>query len=143
MTQPYDVVHASRQYQDWLAALKQEASLVTHNQSQAMMRAVMHELRSCLGPDDVLRVANALPALPRGILLEGWSLSDRVSTPATADAFHEGVFERIKAHHTPPADIVPATFRVWQRFLDRRDAAIIEECLPDALKPVWPPTDER
>ena len=137
MTQPYDVVHASRQYQDWLAALKQDASLVTHNQSQAMMRAVMHELRSCLGPDDVLRVANALPALPRGIFLEGWSLADPVRMPASAELFHQGMFDRIKAHHTPPANIVPATFRVWQRFLDPRDAAVIEGCLPDALKPVW------
>lgn len=142
MTQPYDVVHASKQYQDWLAALKQEASLFTHNQSQAMMRAVMHELRSCLGPDDVLRVANALPALPRGIFLEGWSLADPVRTHASADAFHEGVFDRIKAHHTPPSDIVPATFRVWRRFLERRDAAVVEACLPDKLKPLWPASDQ-
>ena len=45
MTQPYDVPHASEQYQDWLQALKERAMLQTHNQSQAMFWAVFHELR--------------------------------------------------------------------------------------------------
>jgi hypothetical protein len=33
MTQPYDVVHASKQFQDWLLALKERAMLQIHNQS--------------------------------------------------------------------------------------------------------------
>ena len=99
MTQPYDVEFASQQYQEWLAALKETASLVTHNQSQAMMRAVMHRLRRSLAPDDVLAVANALPALPRGIFLDGWSLDEERFTPASAKAFTAAVADDLKASY--------------------------------------------
>jgi uncharacterized protein (DUF2267 family) len=91
MTRPYDVEHATKQYQDRLAALKDEASLLTHNQSQAMMRAVMHQLRRSLTSEHVLRIANALPALPRGILLQGWPLDERCDAAAAAEEFYQSV----------------------------------------------------
>ncbi|MCB1488208.1 MAG: DUF2267 domain-containing protein [Bauldia sp.] len=138
MTQPYDVEFASQQYQEWLAALKETASLVTHNQSQAMMRAVMHRLRRSLAPDDVLAVANALPALPRGIFLDGWSLDEERFTPASAKAFTAAVADDLKAHHVPPDTIVADVFAVWSRHLDGRKAAIVAARLPDVLKPLWP-----
>ena len=39
MTQPYNVLHASKLFQDWLSALKERALLQTNHQSQAMLRA--------------------------------------------------------------------------------------------------------
>jgi hypothetical protein len=36
MTQSYDVLHASKQFQDWLMAIKERAMFQTRNQSQAM-----------------------------------------------------------------------------------------------------------
>jgi uncharacterized protein (DUF2267 family) len=138
MTQPIDVERATELYREWLLALKKEASLATINQSQAMMRAVMVQLRKALTPEQVLKVANALPALPRGIFIEGWSLDETREIPASADAFFQGVHAQIHQHHAPPRSIVRDAFAVWRHFLPTRDARTIWACLPEALKPLWP-----
>lgn len=140
MTQPYDVEFASPHYQQWLGDLKQQASLVTHNQSQAMMRAVMHQLRRTLTPDQVLTVANALPALPRGIFIEGWSLDDDRAVPVSSDEFTAWVADDLKSHHVPPESIVADVFAVWARHLDPRQREAIVACLPASLKALWPET---
>ncbi len=136
MTQPYDVEFAGGQYQNWLGALKDKASLATHNQAQAM--AVMHRLRRSLPPDAVLAVANAPPALPRGIFIEGWSLDETRQTPASREEFAAWVADDLKAHHTPPETIVGDVFFVWARFLDKRASATSADHLPATLKPLWP-----
>jgi uncharacterized protein (DUF2267 family) len=139
MTQPYEVEFASQQYQAWLSALKEKASLVTHNQSQAMMRAVMHELRHSLDMRSILAIANALPALPRGILVEGWSADDVPDPPVSAEAFHARVVKALESHHTPPATIVGDVFAVWSENVGKRERERIASALPEALRPLWPP----
>jgi uncharacterized protein (DUF2267 family) len=138
MTQPYDVEFASQQYQGWLSALKEKASLVTHNQSQAMMRAVMHELRHSLDMRSILVIANALPALPRGIFVEGWLADDVPESPATAEAFLARVVKALESHHTPPATIVGDVFAVWNENLGMRERQQIAGALPEALRRLWP-----
>ena len=74
MGHPYDVEHATRLHVEWCQALMRRAELTTTHQAGPQMRAVMLELRASLEPAAVLVIANALPALERGIFLEGWSL---------------------------------------------------------------------
>ncbi len=138
MTQPLDVERATELYREWLTALKTEANLQTHNQSQAMMRAVMHRLRRALAPDQVLQVANALPALPRGIFIEGWSLDETRESAETAESFFRDVHHMLRLHHAPPQTIVRDVFAVWRRFLAPEAARTIRRCLPSALTPLWP-----
>jgi uncharacterized protein (DUF2267 family) len=102
MTQPIDVERATERYREWLVALKEEASLATINESQAMMHAVMIQLRKALTQEQVLKMANALPALPRGIFIEGWSLDEKPESRTSADALFQGVHAQIQQHHAPP-----------------------------------------
>ncbi len=141
MTQPIDVERATELYRDWLIALKRQSALATTNQSQAMMRAVMVQLRRALAPDQVLAVANALPALPRGIFIEGWSLHDQMVVPASADAFLDQVRAQLEARHAPPASLVQDVFAIWHRFLPAPNARTIGACLPPVLQPLWPAVD--
>ncbi|HOV04247.1 MAG TPA: DUF2267 domain-containing protein, partial [Kaistiaceae bacterium] len=76
MTQPYDVEFASGEYQSWLADLKVRAMLQTHNQAQAMMRSVLAMFRRHMPTADVLDFADALPALPRGIFIGGYEVTE-------------------------------------------------------------------
>jgi uncharacterized protein (DUF2267 family) len=95
VTRPYAVLCASKQFQEWLTALKELAYLQTHNQSQAMFRAVLHRLRRLLTTDQVLTFADALPPLPRGIFIEGWRPADAFPLTSASEFLH-GVIESLR-----------------------------------------------
>ncbi len=137
MTQPYDVEFASQEYQKWLVALKEAAMLATLNQSQAMMRAVMEELRDSVSDEDALAIADALPALARGVMLEGWVLGAKKHTIASGKGFYERLVSRLEPHQPPPEDIAEAVFSVWRKELPPHKAKQVAEKLPEALRPLW------
>ena len=137
MTQPHDVEFASEQYQKWLVALKEAAMLATLNQSQAMMRAVMEELRDSVSDEDALVIANALPALARGVMLEGWTLGAGKHNVASRAEFYDRLVSRLEPHQPPPEDIAEAVFSVWRRELPPHKANLVVEKLPAALRPLW------
>lgn len=138
MTQPRDVLYASQLYQDWLTALVDKAGLATHNQAQAMMRAVLVELRRSMAPQAVLAFANALPPLPRGIFIEGWTLGEAHAMPESEAAFFDAVAARLAPHHIPPRSLTRAVLAVLDQGLEPDSAAAVYRLLPDVLKPLSP-----
>jgi uncharacterized protein (DUF2267 family) len=135
---PLDIERASEMHVEWCVDLARRAGLVTTHQAGPQMRAVMLELRDALEPTAVLAIANVLPALERGIFLEGWTL-DRAPRPVPdAQTFFERIYERVKDHHTPPATIVSDVFALWQAKLGPAKAKIIRAQLPAALAACWP-----
>jgi uncharacterized protein (DUF2267 family) len=52
--------------------LKERALHATHNQAQAMFRAVFYGLRRHMTTEQLLNFADVLPPLPRAIFFEGW-----------------------------------------------------------------------
>lgn len=137
MTQPAEVEFASQQFQDWLAALKAKAMLQTHNQSQAIMRAVLAELRRHMTTDQVLDFADALPPLPRGIFLERWRPAEAVPL-ASAAAFTAAVVRRLSPHVIPPDSVAADVLAVLAAHVGRAGGAAMRGALPDALRPLWP-----
>lgn len=137
MTQPYVVLYASKQFQEWLTALKDRAYLQTHNQSQAMFRAVLHRLRRHLTTDQVLTFADALPPLPRGIFIEGWRPPDALPL-TSAGEFLQGVIESLSPHQVPPDSIVRDVFAVLAERSEPLGARTMREQLPEELRPFWP-----
>lgn len=138
MPQPAEVLYASKQYQEWLSTLKERAMLETQNQSQAMMRAVMHELRRYMMTTDVLTFANAMPPLPRGIFIENWEPNQAPPSLASAEQFTQRVFERLTPHFVPPDSIARDVFEVWAQFLSPLSARQIKSVLPEPLGELWP-----
>jgi len=136
MGHPIDVERASQMHVEWCQDLAKRMGVVTTHQSGPQMRAVMHELRSVISPDAVLRIANALPALERGIFIEGWSLDDAIAPLTDANDFSDRVYDRVKAHHARIPSLVEDVFWLWNLKLGEK-AAIIRDCLPPALKPLW------
>jgi uncharacterized protein (DUF2267 family) len=137
MTQPREVLFASKLFQDWLTALKERALLATHNQSQAMFRAVLHGLRRHMTTDQVLNFADALPPLPRGIFLEHWRPTEPAPL-ASAEIFRHEVVAALVPHHVPPDTIVSDVFAVLAEHCEPADAARMRDQLPAALRPLWP-----
>ncbi len=141
MTQPAEVEFASQQFQDWLTALKTRALLQTHNQSQAIMRAVLAELRRYMSTDQVLDFADALPPLPRGIFLERWRPADAMPLASAAD-FTVGVVRRLSPHVIPPDSVAGDVLAVLAAHVSARNGAVMRAALPEALRPLWPDCPE-
>jgi uncharacterized protein (DUF2267 family) len=137
MTQPRDVLYASKLFQEWLGDLKQRALLQTHNQSQAMFRGVLHGLRRHMTTAQVLSFADALPPLPRGIFIEGWRPADPLPL-ASADAFLREVVDSLAPHVIPPDSIVTDVFAMLAKFSEPSDVQTMREQTPKALQPLWP-----
>jgi uncharacterized protein (DUF2267 family) len=138
MAHPIDVERASELHMEWCRALAERMDVATTHQSGPQMRAVMHELRRSLDAEAVLIVANALPALERGIFLEGWTLDEGPVSVPDAETFAERVYQRVKRHHFRVSSLASDVFWLWQTRLPIDKAAAIRGCLPDALAPLWP-----
>jgi uncharacterized protein (DUF2267 family) len=138
MGHPYDVERATDLHFAWCRALMEKTDLGTSHRAAPQMKAVMHELRRSLSPDDVITVANALPALERGIFLEGWSLSYTPVEIRDSSEFRERVFDRVKAHHARIDTLVEDVFWVWNKMLEPRKSDAIRQVLPAVLASMWP-----
>ena len=137
MGHPYDVERATELHIDWCLDLARRLGLTTTHQSGPQMRAVMHELRDALSPECVARVANAFPALERGIFIEGWGLNRNGNAPRDAEEFADRVYRRVAGHHARIDDLVPQVFGLWRDRLGEK-ADEIQNCLPAYLRPLWP-----
>ena len=138
MGHPYDVERASELHIAWCQALMERAQLETSHQAGPQLRAVMLELRDTLDPDAVMAVANALPALERGIFLEGWDPHHEPLPVPDAAGFADRVYERIKGHHARVPSLVGDVFWVLAKMLDPARAEAIRRVLPPVLAPLWP-----
>ena len=137
MTQPHDVMHASKQFQEWLTALKERAMLATHNQSQAIFRSVIRNLRRHMTAQQVLTFADALPPLPRGIFIEGWRPGDPAPLHSAKDFLQE-IIDDLSPHVIPPDTIVEDVFVVLAQHSKPWNVKTLGEQLPEILQPLWP-----
>ena len=102
-----------------------------------MFRAVLHELRRHLTPEQTLTFADALPPLPRGIFIEGWRPVDPRPMVSASEFLHD-VIESMSPHHVPPPSIVKDVFAVLAELSEPANARAMREQLPSQLKPLWP-----
>jgi len=98
----------------------ERSGLGTTHRAAPQMRAVMLELRESLDPASVVAVANVLPALERGILLENWTLDYRPRPVLDAATFEARVYERVKDHHAPLDTLVEDVLWVLRENWGRR-----------------------
>lgn len=138
MGHPYDVEHATRLHVEWCLDLIDRTGLTTTNQAEPLMRAVMLELRRSIAPSAIIEIANALPALERGILLAEWSLEYESDPPPSAGDFHRRVYEKVKGHHSPPESLTSDVFWLWAQKLPSNKAEAVRNNLPAALVSLWP-----
>ena len=72
MTVPPEYVHASRDFDRFMADMRAISLLATHHQCYAVVRAVLHVFRDHLTVADALVFAETLPAVLRAIFIEDW-----------------------------------------------------------------------
>jgi uncharacterized protein (DUF2267 family) len=141
MGHPHDVERATDLHFAWCQALMQKAQIGTTHRAAPQMRAVFMELRDVLPPDQVLAVANALPALERGIFLENWTLPHHPRPVGSVTEFRDRIYDRVKGHHERYEELVEDVFWVFQHMLEPTKADAIRSALPFELLALWPPAD--
>lgn len=141
MAHPYDIEHASRLHVEWCRSLAERMDVRTTHQSGPQMRAVMLELRRSLSAEKVVTIANQLPALERGILLQDWRLDEGPVPLDSAAEFRDRVHDRVKVHHFRVDSLVEDVFWLWSEKLEPSRAEIVRGALPDVLRALWPQRD--
>jgi uncharacterized protein (DUF2267 family) len=135
MTIPLDVTNATEQLETWVTELQARAMLGSVNQSFPMLRAVLQEVRDRVTVDDALRLADALPALVRGVMLEKWH--PQPPDPGAGRPFLEAVKARVAGHHAPPDSIVDDVLAVLARHVYQQYLPVLTARLPSELRAAW------
>jgi uncharacterized protein (DUF2267 family) len=135
MTIPLDVTSATEQMETWVAELQARAMLGSVNQSFPMLRAVLQEVRDRVTVDDALRLADALPALVRGVMLEAWHPQEPNS--GAGRPFLEAVKARLAGHHAPPDSIVEDVLAVLVQHIYPQYLQVLTARLPSELRAAW------
>lgn len=63
--------------QIWLKEISEELHGADRPQSYAALRSVLHALRDCLPPHEVVKLAAQMPLVVRGIFYDGWRLREK------------------------------------------------------------------
>lgn len=81
----------------WLNELDGRVGWGDRNRTYRLLRAVLHEVRDHLSPDEAAQLGAQLPTLVRGIYYEGWNPS---KTPVK-ERSRAGFVERVQASFRP------------------------------------------
>ena len=72
MTLPASLSHAVQLTQQWLKELRDNGDLDDEAAALSALRAVLHQLRDRLTPEEAVDLAAQLPLIVRGIYFEAW-----------------------------------------------------------------------
>lgn len=138
MSVPATVSHAVQQSQEWLKALCEAGDYSGETEALAVLRAVLHQLRDRLTPQEAVDLGAQLPLIVRGIYYEGWRPSKTPEKIRSQDEFLEGVSGKLVPH---PIGAEPATrdvFALLAATLDGGEIADVIGQLPAGIKALWP-----
>lgn len=138
MTVPATIAHAVQQTQEWLKALCDSGGYASEAEALAVLRAVLHQLRDRLTPQEAVDLGAQLPIVVRGIYYEGWRPSKTPERVRSQDEFLEGVSAKLAPH---PIGAEPATRDVFALLANTIDSGEIGDVigqLPGGVKQLWP-----
>lgn len=126
MTVPQEYWNASKDFDRFLADVRDTCMLQTHNQAYHTLRAVLHVFRAHLTLAEGLAFAEVLPPVTRAIFVEGWEVPEGEPAPfPSRDALQSEVKAIRRDHNMAPdtaiADVASALRRssIDTRALDR------------------------
>lgn len=110
------LAEAEREVRSWLDDVSAVMAETHRPRAYSAFRATMHGVRDCLPYDEVMALGGALPAILRGVLLEGWQPAHAGRAGCTQEAFLARVAEALMGvSEMPPQHAVGAVFTVLRR----------------------------
>ncbi len=138
MTIPATISHAVQQTQEWLKALCDSGGYAGETEALAVLRAVLHQLRDRLTPQEAVDFGAQLPIIVRGIYYEGWRPSKTPEKIRSQDEFLEGVSTKLTPHPLEAESAARDVFSLLAQTLDAGEIADVINQLPTGIKDLWP-----
>jgi len=138
MTLPATVAHAVQQTQEWLKELRDNADLDDEAEALSVLRAVLHQLRDRLTPEEAIELGAQLPIILRGIYYEGWQPSRTPERIRTKEKFLDEVLLKLLPRPVAPEQAVKDVFAVMAHHCDPGEISQVIGQLPADLKTLWP-----
>lgn len=143
MTLPATLSHAVQQTQEWLKELRDNGDLADEGTAYSVLRAVLHQLRDRLTPEEAVDLAAQLPLVVRGAYFEGWRPARTPEKVRTKKDFLDGVAAKLRPHKIPPEPAVRDVLALLAHHCDPGEIADVIAQLPAELKELWPETARR
>jgi uncharacterized protein (DUF2267 family) len=138
MTLPATLSHAVQQTQVWLKELRDNGDLADEAAAYSVLRAVLHQLRDRLTPDEAVNFAAQLPLIVRGVYFEGWQPRRTPEKVRSKADFLDGVAIKLRPHPIVAEPAVRDVFALLAYHCDEGEIADIIAQLPGELKALWP-----
>jgi uncharacterized protein (DUF2267 family) len=143
MTLPSTLSHAVQQTQLWLKELRDNGDLADEATAYSVLRAVLHQLRDRLTPEEAVDLAAQLPLIVRGVYFEGWRPGRTPEKVRTKREFLDGVAAKLRPHPIDPEQAVRDVLALVAHHCDPGEVTDVIAQLPAELKELWPATARR
>jgi uncharacterized protein (DUF2267 family) len=128
---------ASEDFERFLAEIKAQALLATHNQAYAMTRAVLHVFRDHLTVQDALDFATLLPPVLRAVFVDDWKpAGDPAPLPDREHLTREVLGVR-EPHNSAPETAIADVAAVLRRHVDQAAFDRLLARLPNGAAEFW------
>jgi uncharacterized protein (DUF2267 family) len=138
MSIPASISHSVQQTQEWLKALCEAGGYSGETEALAVLRAVLHQLRDRLTPQEAVDLAAQLPMIVRGIYYEGWQPSRTPEKLRSKEEFLAGVAAKLTPHPINGEHATRDVFSLLAQAIDSGEIADVINQLPSGIKELWP-----
>ncbi|MGD9715243.1 MAG: DUF2267 domain-containing protein [Thermomicrobiales bacterium] len=138
MTIPPTVSHAVQQLQIWLKSLCDSGGYADEAEALSVLRAVLHQLRDRLTPEEAIDLGAQLPLIVRGVYYEGWRPSRTPGGARSRDEFLQGVAAELTPHPINAENAARDVFSLLAQAIDSGEIADVIGQLPASIKELWP-----
>ncbi len=138
MALPTSLARAVQQIQEWLKELRDNGDFSNINQSLAVLRVVLHQLRDRLTVEEAVDLGAQLPLIVRGIYYAGWQPHKVPRKANTKQKFVDEVVLKLRPHTVPAERAVRDVFALMAHHCDAGEISDVIAQLPKELKELWP-----
>jgi len=137
MTVPMEYRQATRDFENFLTAVRDRAGLATSNQAFTMVDGVLRTFRRRLEPADAIAFAQILPACLRALFIRDWDLHEPRKTFGAREAMTLEVKALRPDHNFSTENAIGVVASVLREMLG---TAVMEQALsglPEEAKRFW------
>lgn len=137
MPMPMEYSNASRDFDHFLADVRDSCMLQTTHQAYQTLRAVLLVFRSHLTIRDALVFANVLPPVTRAIFVEDWDPDVAIAPFPSRDELRREVLAARSDHNLSPDTAIPDVVGALRRSMNPHDLDRILSSLCHEAQDFW------